>query len=93
MGQVEEDASYIIRSPHRTKVIQRLIERNAIPSQIRDDTGLEYSRITEAANSLRDRSLIELLVSESTKRGRMYGITDRGEEAWAYLVEHNMVDE
>jgi len=93
MGRVEEDAAFVVRSPHRTEVLGRLTEGNAIPSQIRDDTGQEYSRITEALNSLREQGLVELLVSEDTKRGRLYAVTDRGEEAWEYMVENGMVEE
>jgi len=91
MGQVEEDASFIIRSRNRTKVLRRLTEGNAIPAQIKDNAGLEYSRISEAANSLRERGLIRLLVDDDTKRGRMYGITERGQKAWRYLKDNNMV--
>lgn len=93
MGQVEEDAAFIIRSPNRTKVLGRLVEGNAIPAQIREDTGQEYSRITEATNSLRERGMVELLVPEETKRGRLYQITERGESAWEYMIEQNMVEE
>ena len=93
MGQVEEDAAFIIRSPNRTKVLGRLMEGNAIPAQIREDTGQEYSRITEATNSLRERGMVELLVPEETKRGRLYQITERGESAWEYMIEQNMVEE
>jgi len=93
MGQVEEDAAFVIRSPNRTKVLGRLIEGNAIPAQIRDDTGQEYSRITEALNSLQERGLVELLVPDDTKRGRLYEATDRGREAWEYMLENNMVEE
>ena len=93
MGQVDEDASFIARSPNRTKVTRRLIKGNAMPTQIRADTGQEYSRITEATNSLRDRDLAELVVDEDTKRGRLYAITERGEAAWEYMLENNMVDD
>jgi len=93
MGQVEQDAAFVIRSPNRTQVLGRLVEGNAIPAQIRDDTGQEYSRISEATNALRDRGLIELVVPEDTKRGRLYQITERGEDAWGYMIENNMVGE
>jgi DNA-binding MarR family transcriptional regulator len=92
MGRVEEDAAFVVRSPHRTEVLRRLTEGNAIPSQIRDDTGQEYSRITEALNSLRGRELVELLVPEDTKRGRLYAVTERGEETWGYMLDNGMVD-
>lgn len=91
MGQIEEDAAFVVTSPHRTKVLKRLTKGNAIPAQIREETGQEYSRISEAANSLRDRNLIELVVPDDTKRGRLYSITDCGTEVWEYMVENNMV--
>ena len=91
MGQVEQDAGFVIRSPNRTQVLGRLIDGNAIPAQIRDETGQEYSRITEATNSLEERGLIELLVPDDTKRGRLYGVTERGEKTWNYMIENNMV--
>jgi DNA-binding MarR family transcriptional regulator len=91
MGKVEEDAAFVVMSPHRTKVLRRLTRGNAIPAQIREDTGQEYSRISEAANSLRERSLIELVVPDDTKRGRLYSTTERGMKVWEYMVENNMV--
>lgn len=93
MGQVEEDASYVVRSPNRTTVLRRLNEGAAIPAQIREDTDLEYSRISEAASDLRDQKLIDLLVDDDTKRGRLYAITDRGEEVLDFMRNNGMVDE
>lgn len=93
MGQVEQDASFIARSPNRTKVVKRLTKGTAMPTQIRDSTGQEFSRITEAANSLRDRELIELVVEEDTKRGRLYTLTEKGEDAWEFMINNNMVDD
>ncbi|AHF98454.1 transcriptional regulator [Halostagnicola larsenii XH-48] len=93
MGQVEDDASFVVRSPHRTTILQRLAEGAAIPAQIREDTDLEYSRITEAANKLRDRDLIDLLVDEDTKRGRLYSITEQGEEVLEFMDENGMLDD
>lgn len=93
MGQIEDDASFVVRSPHRTTVLQRLAEGAAIPAQIREDSGLEYSRITEAANRLRERDLIQLLVDEDTKRGRLYTITKQGEKVLEFMDENGMLDD
>lgn len=93
MGQVEDDASFVVRSPHRTTILQRLAEGAAIPAQIRDDTDLEYSRISEAANTLRDRGLIDLIVDEDTKRGRLYSVTDQGEDVLEFMNENGMLDD
>lgn len=92
MGKVEEDAAFVVRSPHRTTVLQRLAEGAAIPAQIRDDTGLEYSRITEAANTLRERGIIDLIVNDDTKRGRLYAVTDQGEDVLKFMDENGMLD-
>lgn len=91
MGQVDEDAAWVAMSPHRTKVLGRLMEGNALPSQIKEDTDQEYSRISEALKSLRNRELVELLVDENQKRGRLHGVTDRGEDAWRYMERQKMV--
>ena len=72
---------------------QRLAEGNAIPSMIKDDTDLEYSRITEAVNKLAERGLIDLLVEENTKRGRLYSITDQGDDVVVYMRENGMLDD
>jgi DNA-binding MarR family transcriptional regulator len=93
MGQVEEDASFVVRSPHRTAVLERLAEGAAIPAQVRNDTGLEYSRISEAANGLRERNLVDLIVEEETKRGRLYETTDRGNEAIEFMRNHGMLSD
>ena len=91
MGQVEQDASFIIRSPNRIKVVDRLSKGTAMPTQIRDSTGQEYSRITEALNSLRENNLVKLNEDEETKRGRLYTLTERGRKAWEFINENNMV--
>ncbi len=93
MGQVEEDASFVVRSPNRTIVLQRLADGAAIPAQIRNDTELEYSRISESTNTLRDRGLVELLVDDETKRGRLYAVSDRGRDALEFMKQNGMLDE
>jgi predicted transcriptional regulator len=36
---------------------------------------------------------VELLVSEDRKKGRVYGITDRGERIWNQIQSENMLEE
>ena len=93
MGQIEKDAAFVVRSSNRTKVIQRLGEGAAIPSQIRSRTGQEYSRISEAVTPLRDRDIIDLLVDEDTKRGRLYQLTDHGKDVLQFMRQNGMLDD
>ena len=40
---------------------------------------------------LRERSLVELLVSEDRKKGRVYGLTERGSAVWDTIEAENML--
>jgi DNA-binding transcriptional ArsR family regulator len=73
---------YVISSDHRTMVLGRLAEGPATPTQIASDVDLSVTHVSRALSSLRDRDLVELLVPEDRRKGRVYGITDQGTEAW-----------
>ena len=73
---------YVISSDHRTMVLGRLAEGPATPTQIASDVDLSVTHVSRALSSLRDRDLVELLVPEDRRKGRVYGITDQGSEAW-----------
>jgi hypothetical protein len=40
---------------------------------------------------LRERSLVDLLVSDDRKKGRVYGLTERGRQIWQTIEAENMV--
>jgi DNA-binding transcriptional ArsR family regulator len=73
---------YVISSDHRTMVLGRLAEGPATPTQIASDVDLSVTHVSRALSSLRDRELVELLVPEDRRKGRVYGITAEGTEAW-----------
>ncbi|MFC3476426.1 winged helix-turn-helix domain-containing protein [Halobacterium litoreum] len=73
---------YVISSEHRTKVLGRLAEGPATPTQIASDVDLSVTHVSRALSSLRERELVELLVPEDRRKGRVYGITDLGGETW-----------
>ena len=73
---------YVISSDHRTMVLGRLAEGPATPTQIASDVDLSVTHVSRALSSLRDRDLVELLVPEDRRKGRVYGITGEGTEAW-----------
>lgn len=87
------DAGYVKGSKHRMAVMRRLAESPAIPKDIKRDTDRPYSRVSDALDDLRSEGLVELLVPEEQQKGRLYGLTDRGEDAWSFMVENNMVSE
>lgn len=73
---------YVISSDHRTKVLGRLSDGPATPTQIATDVDLSVTHVSRALSSLRERGLVELLVPEDRRKGRVYGITTEGSEAW-----------
>lgn len=92
-GTAAADAGYVKGSKHRLAVIRRLARSPAIPKELKNDTDRPYSRVSDAVNDLRDRGLVELLVSEEQTKGRLYALTDRGEDAWEFMLETSMVEE
>ena len=92
MDQAAADAGYIKGSKHRTAVVKRLAESPAIPKDIKDDTNRPYSRVSDALNDLQEQGLVELLVPDEQKKGRLYALTDRGEDAWEYMVDKEIVE-
>jgi len=71
---------YVISSDHRTAVMGRLAEGPATPTQIADSVDLSVTHVSRALRALRKRSLVDLLVPEERRKGRIYGITSEGRE-------------
>lgn len=69
----------ITSSTHRTKVILRLRETPATPSQIRDDVDLPIAHVSRALKPMREKGIVELIAGENRKKGRVYELTERGE--------------
>jgi DNA-binding transcriptional ArsR family regulator len=86
-----DEISYVISSRYRVAVLRRLSEGPATPSQIATDEDLPIAHISRALQGLRDRSLVDLLVSEDRRKGRVYGVTEKGENVWTTIDAENMV--
>ena len=85
--------SFVIRSQYRVDVLSRLMEGPATPSRIAADEDIAIAHVSRALSGLREgeRDMVELLVSEDQKKGRVYGITEKGERVWNRLQSENMV--
>lgn len=85
-GESAEDhwnlVSFVIRSQYRVAVLEHLSDGPAVPSRIASHSDFSLSHISRAIQELRERDLIELLVSEQQKVGRLYGTTHRAEVVW-----------
>jgi DNA-binding MarR family transcriptional regulator len=81
---------YVISSTYRIRVLRRLAESPAPPSKIAEDTDCATSHVSRALVDLRENGLVYLLVPEGRKKGRIYGITDRGREIWETIEAQNL---
>lgn len=85
-----DDVSFVISSGYRATTLRRLVESPATPSRIAEDTGLSVAHVSRALQELRDNGLVELLVSEDRKKGRVYGSSERGDEVWEMIDAENL---
>ena len=85
-----DKVSYVISSRYRVETIRRLSEGPATPSLIASDRELSIAHVSRALQELRDAELVDLLVSEDRKKGRVYGITDKGMQVWETIERKNM---
>jgi len=85
-----DEVSYVISSSYRVAVLSRLAESPATPSRIATDTDRPITHVSRAVSGLRDHDLVDLLVSEDRQKGRVYGITERGEKVWETIEAQNL---
>ena len=85
-----DEVSFVISSRYRIAALRRLSSGPATPSQIASDAGHGIAHISRALQRLRDHALVELLVSEDRKKGRVYGLTKKGGNVWETIEAENM---
>lgn len=83
---------YVISSTHRTSVLGRLADGPATPTQIAQDVDLPITHVSRALQSLRDHGLVELLVPEERRKGRVYAITSDGTEIWEVIQTKDLAE-
>lgn len=87
MSQLDYNAvSYVKSSKYRTAVLTNL-SHPKIPSELTEDTEFEQAHISRALGELQDKDIVELLVDEDTKKGRLYRLTEKGENIQAKMQE------
>ncbi|MCU4719607.1 winged helix-turn-helix domain-containing protein [Halapricum hydrolyticum] len=92
MSDEWDEIGFVISSDYRVTALKRLAEGPATPSQIADEADIGIAHVSRALKGLRDRGLVELLVPEERKKGRVYGITTDGNDVWQQIESQNLVD-
>lgn len=92
MSEIDwDEISFVISSRYRIASMQRLSVGPATPSQIAQDEDVGLSHVSRALQELRDQNIVTLLVSDERNKGRVYGLTDTGNEVWNRIEAENMV--
>lgn len=86
-----DEISYVISSQYRIQVLEQLADGPSTPSQIAANTDNSIAHVSRALGDLRERNLVDLLVSEERTKGRVYGTTEKGEAVWRTIKAENLV--
>lgn len=87
-----DDIGYVISSQYRVEVLKYLVTGPATPSKIASEVGISITHVSRAIQNLRERSLVDLLVPEERRKGRVYGATEKGETLWNRIEAENLVE-
>lgn len=90
MSNEWNEVSFVISSRYRIVVLRRLDTGRATPSQIASDADVGIAHVSRALKGLQEKGLVELLVSEDRKKGRVYGLTTDGQDIWETIENENM---
>lgn len=88
-----EAVTFVRASQYRESVVRRLASSPAILTTIAADTELCLTHVSRTLGRLRTRSLVELLVADDRRKGRIYGLTDRGRAVNASIEDQETEDE
>lgn len=81
--------SDVLTSKYRQTALEKLVEGPATPSTVANRVGDDENAgvFSKALRQLEDMGLVELLVDEDKKRGRLYGLTPKGEDVAESMSE------
>lgn len=83
---VWDDVGHVLSSDHRTIILAVLSDDGPFtPSDLGDVIDMETSHVSRSITKLRERDLVELLVPEERRKGRIYGTTDRGDQVRQHI--------
>lgn len=86
------EPGFVVGSNYRVTVLRRLEGGPATPSQIAEEDDIAITHVSGALTELRDLDLVTLLVPEDRRKGRVYGITEKGGRIWDVIETRNLVE-
>lgn len=80
--------AYVSISSYRAKVVKAMEDDVKTPVKLAADSGIKKNHISKVLRELKESGVAEC-INEEAKRGRLYRLTDVGEE----IVKHITIDE
>ena len=74
-----ETLEYVQRSKYRQNVLKALEDDVLMPKEIAERSDIKTNYVSKVLSELRSKELIEVL-DDSVRKGRLYRLTDVGEE-------------
>ena len=75
----KETFDFVQRSSYRQRVLKALDEDVLMPTEIAERSNIKTNHVSKVLGELKSKELIELINPEARK-GRLYRLTDVGEE-------------
>ncbi|QLH79963.1 helix-turn-helix transcriptional regulator [Halosimplex rubrum] len=85
-------AASLLSSTYRMAVVACLSSGPATPSTIADEEDVGIAHVSRALGNLREDNVVELLVDDDVKKGRVYALSDNGSDIiddWGETIERN----
>lgn len=76
--------AYVKVSTYRHKTVKTLQNTIKIPTEIAKDTGINKSHVSKVLRELKESGIVECM-NEEARKGRIYRLTETGEEIANYL--------
>lgn len=84
-----DEYGFVLASKYRTEVVRALDGRanGLTPEKVSQHRSIDRSCVGRAIQELAEEGVVKLLVDESRRKGRLYGLTDLGESLAPHLRE------
>ena len=92
MSDEWDDVGYVISSKYRVAVLRNLSSGPATPTNIAEESELGITHISRALRRLEERDIVELIVPEEQRKGRLYAPTEKGETIWQRIVTSDLLN-
>lgn len=70
---------YIMASKYRKTIVEKLSNRNYLPSILAKETNFQLSHVSRALKELEDKDVVKCL-NKNSKKGKIYTLTEFGKK-------------